>query len=82
MSVSKPWRQPPRRTPISAMASLTPPSSPRIWRSSGGTGAVDYRALGHFFGRTYLTDGLTKLLIDVMQRLAGNPKTDPVIRRS
>ena len=41
-----------------------------------GRGAVDYRDPATFFGKTYLTDGLTKLLIDVMQRLAGNPKTD------
>jgi predicted AAA+ superfamily ATPase len=45
-----------------------------------GRGAVDYRDAVTFFGKTYLTDGLTKLLIDVMQRLAGNPKTDPVIQ--
>jgi len=45
-----------------------------------GRGAVDYRDSGTFFAKTYLTDGLTKLLIDVMQRLAGNPKTDPVIQ--
>jgi hypothetical protein len=45
-----------------------------------GRGAVDYRDAMTFFTKTYLTDGLTKLLIDVMQRLAGNPKTDPVIQ--
>lgn len=45
-----------------------------------GTGAVDYRDPTTFFAKTYLTAGLTKLLIDVIQRLAGNAKTDPVIQ--
>ena len=45
-----------------------------------GRGAVDYRDATTFFRKTYLTDGLTKLLIDVMQRLGGSTKIDPVIQ--
>lgn len=45
-----------------------------------GRGAVDYRDSATFFAKTYLTDGLTKLLIDVMQRLSGSAKSDPVIQ--
>jgi predicted AAA+ superfamily ATPase len=42
-----------------------------------GRGAVDYRDSATFFAKTYLTDGLTSLLIDVMQRLAGQPQRVP-----
>lgn len=45
-----------------------------------GRGAVDYRDAATFFAKTYLTDGLTKLLIDVLQRLSGSAKSDPVIQ--
>lgn len=45
-----------------------------------GRGAVDYRDAATFFSKTYLTDGLSKLVIDVMQRLAQTGKTDPVIQ--
>jgi predicted AAA+ superfamily ATPase len=45
-----------------------------------GREADDYRDAGTFFGKTYLTDGLTRLLIDVMQRLAGTGKAEPVIQ--
>jgi len=45
-----------------------------------GRGAVDYRDAATFFSKTYLTDGITKLLIDVMQRLSGTGKADPVIQ--
>jgi predicted AAA+ superfamily ATPase len=45
-----------------------------------GRGAVDYRDASTFFSKTYLTHGLSTLLIDVMQRLAGTGKTDPVIQ--
>ncbi|HZW30174.1 MAG TPA: DUF499 domain-containing protein [Isosphaeraceae bacterium] len=45
-----------------------------------GRGAVDYRDPVTFFGKTYLSDGITKLLIDVMQRLSGTGKAEPVIQ--
>ena len=45
-----------------------------------GRGAVDYRDAATFFSKTYLTDGLTKLVIDVMQRLAQTGNTEPVIQ--
>lgn len=45
-----------------------------------GRGAVDYRDAATFFSKTYLTAGLSRLLIEVMQRLAGGGKTEPVIQ--
>jgi predicted AAA+ superfamily ATPase len=45
-----------------------------------GRGAVDYQDAMTFFTKTYLTDGLSKLVIDVIGRLAGTSKTDPVIQ--
>ena len=45
-----------------------------------GRGAVDYRDATTFFAKTYLTGGLSQLVINVMQRLAGSGKTEPVIQ--
>ena len=45
-----------------------------------GRGAIDYRDATTFFSKTYLTEGITKLLIDVMQRLSGSGRADPVIQ--
>ena len=45
-----------------------------------GGGAADYRDAATFFSKTHLTNGLTGLLIDVMQRIAGNSKVEPVIQ--
>lgn len=45
-----------------------------------GRGAIDYRDAATFFSKTYLTDGLSKLVIDVMQRLAQTGNTEPVIQ--
>jgi predicted AAA+ superfamily ATPase len=45
-----------------------------------GRGAADYRDATTFFAKTYLTNGLTQLLIDVMQRLAGSGRGEPVIQ--
>lgn len=45
-----------------------------------GRGAVDYRDATTFFSKTYLTSGLSELLIDVMQRLSGKRKGEPVIQ--
>ncbi len=81
MSVLKPWRQ--VATPHLDIRNGKFDSSvfaADLGEVLAGRGAVDYRDAVTFFGKTYLTDGLTKLLIDVMQRLAGNPKTDPVIQ--
>ena len=33
-----------------------------------------------FYSKTYLTEGISRLLIEVMQRLAGTGKTEPVIQ--
>jgi predicted AAA+ superfamily ATPase len=40
-----------------------------------GREAVDYRDACTFFSKTYLAAGLSQLLIEVMQRLAGGGKT-------
>jgi predicted AAA+ superfamily ATPase len=45
-----------------------------------GRGAVDYRDACTFFAKTYLTAGLARLLIEVMQRLTGISKTEAVIQ--
>jgi hypothetical protein len=45
-----------------------------------GRGAVDYRDARTFFSKTYLTQGLTQLLIDVLRRLSGAGRSEPVIQ--
>ncbi len=45
-----------------------------------GRGAVDYRDAPTFYSKTFLTEGLCRLLIETMQRLAGTGKTEPVIQ--
>lgn len=45
-----------------------------------GRGAVDYRDAKTFFSKTFLTNGLTQLLIDVMRRLSAVGKSEPVIQ--
>src|SRR3970282_1759230 len=45
-----------------------------------GRGAVDYRDTKTFFSKTYLTAGLSPLLINVLRRLGGSGKDDPVIQ--
>ena len=45
-----------------------------------GRGAVDYRDAATFYSKTFLTEGLSRLVIDVMQRLAQTGKTEPVIQ--
>jgi predicted AAA+ superfamily ATPase len=81
MSVLKAWRQ--EATPHADIRNGKFDSSvfaADLGEVLAGRGAVDYRDSATFFAKTYLTDGLTQLLIDVMQRLAGNRKTDPVIQ--
>ena len=45
-----------------------------------GRGAVDYRDAKMFFSKTYMTKGLTQLVIDVLLRLSGAGKSEPVIQ--
>jgi len=45
-----------------------------------GRGAVDYRDPVVFLNKTFLTHGLTELLAEVMQRLSGQIKGEPVIQ--
>jgi predicted AAA+ superfamily ATPase len=45
-----------------------------------GRGAVDYRDAATFFAKTYLTEGISRLLVEIMQRLSGTGKADPVIQ--
>jgi len=45
-----------------------------------GQGAVDYRDAQTFFSKTYMTGGLSRLLKDMLERLSGKAKTEPVIQ--
>ena len=45
-----------------------------------GQGAVDYRDAQTFFKKTYMTGGLSRLLKDMLERLSGKAKTEPVIQ--
>ena len=45
-----------------------------------GQGAVDYRDPSTFFSKTYMTMGLSRLLRNMMERLAGKTKSEPVIQ--
>jgi predicted AAA+ superfamily ATPase len=81
MSTLKPWRQ--VATPHADIRSGKFDASvfaADLGEVLAGRGAADYRDAATFFGKTYLTDGITKLLIDVMQRLSGTGKSEPVIQ--
>jgi len=81
MAVLKPWRQ-----------VVTPHADIRqgkfdasvfaadLGEVLAGRGAVDYRDTNAFFAKTYLTSGLSQLVIDVMRRLAGSGAAEPVIQ--
>jgi predicted AAA+ superfamily ATPase len=81
MSILKPWRQ-----------VVTPHADIRqgkfdasvfaadLGEVLAGRGVIDYRDAKTFFSKTYLTHGLTQLLIDVMRRLGGSGKGEPVIQ--
>ena len=45
-----------------------------------GEGAVDYRDAQTFFAKTYMTAGLSRLLRDMLQRMASKTKAEPVIQ--
>jgi hypothetical protein len=81
MSILKPWRQ--VATPHADIRQGkfdTSVFAADLGEVLAGRGAVDYRDACTFFSKTYLTEGLTQLLIDVMQRLAGSGKTEAVIQ--
>ena len=81
MTALKPWRQ--VATPHADIRSGKFDASvfaADLGEVLAGRGAVDYRDAATFFGKTYLTDGITRLLIDVMQRLSGTGKAEPVIQ--
>ena len=81
MTTLKPWRQ--VATPHADIRNGKFDSSvfaADLGEVLAGRGAVDYRDSLTFFGKTYLSDGITKLLIDVMQRLSGTGKAEPVIQ--
>ena len=44
-----------------------------------GDASKEYGDPVEFFRRTYLTDGLTRLLESVLRRLAGQPGGDPLL---
>ncbi len=81
MSILKPWRQ--VATPHADIRQGkfdTSVFAADLGEVLAGRGAVDYRDACTFFSKTYLTEGLTQLVIDVMQRLAGSGKTEAVIQ--
>ena len=81
MSTLKPWRQVVTPHADIRQGKFDPSTfAADLGEVLAGRGAVDYRDARTFFAKTYLTDGLTKLLIDVMQRLSGTGKTEPVIQ--
>ena len=49
-----------------------------LWQVYMGEGADEYRDPVQFFERTFLTDGLRRLLVGALRRLSGEP-ADPVI---
>ena len=81
MSTIKPWRQ--VAMPYADICSGkfdASVSAADLGEVLAGRRAIDYRDATTFFSKTYLTEGITKLLIDVMQRLSGSGRTDPVIQ--
>ncbi len=75
----RPWRE--IVTPHPDVASgryLQAEFAADLWQVYMGEGADEYRDPTHFFERTFLTDGLRRLLIGALRRLAGQPG-DPVI---
>src|SRR5512135_3070554 len=75
MSTLKPWRQ--VATPHADIRSGKFDASvfaADLGEVLAGRGAIDYRDAETFFSKTYLTHGLTQLLIDVMRRLVGAGK--------
>ena len=81
MSILKPWRQVAiPHLDIRQGKFDTSVFAADLGEVLAGRGAVDYRDACTFFSKTYLTEGLTQLLIDVMQRLAGLGKTEAVIQ--
>jgi hypothetical protein len=75
----RPWRE--IATPHPDVASgryLQAEFAADLWQVYLGEGADEYRDPVQFFERTFLTDGLRRLLIGALRRLAGQP-ADPVI---
>jgi predicted AAA+ superfamily ATPase len=81
MSGLKPWRQVVTPHADIRQGKFDPSTfAADLGEVLAGRGAVDYRDASAFFGRTYLTGGLSRLLMDVMQRLAGTGKSEAVIQ--
>ncbi len=75
----RPWRE--VVTPHPDVASgryLQAEFAADLWQVYLGEGADEYRDPVQFFERTFLTDGLRRLLIGALRRLSGEP-ADPVI---
>ncbi|MEJ5198860.1 MAG: Swt1 family HEPN domain-containing protein, partial [Anaerolineae bacterium] len=75
----RPWRE--VVTPHPDVASgryLQAEFAADLWQVYMGEGSDEYRDPVQFFERTFLTDGLRRLLVGALRRLAGEP-ADPVI---
>lgn len=81
MSALKPWRQVVTPHADIRQGKFDPSTfADDLGEVLAGRGAVDYRDASAFLGKIYLTGGLSRLLIDVMQRLAGTGKSEAVIQ--
>jgi hypothetical protein len=81
MSALKPWRQVVTPHADIRQGKFDPSTfAADLGEVLAGRGAVDYRDASAFFGKTYLTGGLSRLLIDLMQRLSGTGKAEAVIQ--
>src|SRR5262245_35298650 len=81
MSALKPWRQVVTPHADIRQGKFDPSTfAADLGTVLAGGGAVDYRDAVTFFGKTYLTAGLSRLLMDVLQRLGGSGKAEAVIQ--
>jgi len=80
MSDLKPWRE--IATPHPDVASgryQQAEFAADLWKVHRGEGSNEYKDSKEFFRRTFLTDGLTELLVNGLERLAGQGG-DPVVQ--
>ena len=81
MSTLKPWRQ--VTTPHTDIRNGNFDASvfaADLGEVLAGRGAADYRDAVTFFSKTYLTEGLSRLLVDVMNRLSGSGRAEAVMQ--
>jgi predicted AAA+ superfamily ATPase len=81
MNTLKPWRQVVTPHADIRQGKFDPSTfAADLGEVLAGRGAADYRDASTFFTKTYLTAGLSGLLIDVMRRLGGTSLAEAVIQ--